>query len=95
MNPICVPCERFFRVKKTGFHFMEGMPTSNDAPPGRKEPENWKPYKLWVGDLFECPECGSQVVSGFGLGPIREHYQEDFEETRRLLMAELQVNDCC
>ena len=95
MTPICVPCQRFYRVTKTGFYFIEGMPTSNDAAAGRSEPENWKPYKLWVGDKFTCPECGSQIISGFGGGPISIHHEPDFGTRVNDLGADqLQVNDC-
>jgi len=95
MKPICVPCQRFFKIKKTGFYFIEGMPRDNDTLPGTKEPENWKPYKVWVGDLWECQDCGSKVVVGCGGGPLAEHYETDFLEQVRCLNADqLQVNDC-
>lgn len=95
MKPVCVPCQRFFRPKKNGFYFIEGMPTANDALPGVHEPEKWTPYKLWVSDLMECPGCGAQILSGFGQAPIAEHYQEDFAKRAAALNAhQLQVNDC-
>jgi len=95
MKPVCVPCKRFFRVKKTGYNFIEGMPTENKALPGTQEPEKWEPYKLWVGDLFECQGCGAQIVSGFGARPIAEHYQANFDHLVHTYGADqLQVNDC-
>ncbi len=51
MKPICVPCQRFFRPKKNEFYFLEGMPIEQGAIPGTTEQEQWKPYKLWTGDL--------------------------------------------
>ena len=101
MKPICCKCQRFFKVKKNGFRFIEGMPKAGERPkPGIEEAHNWVPYKLWVGDLYECQGCGDQIVSGFGSGPISEHYMDDFNET--VLRSEavnngislLQVNDC-
>jgi hypothetical protein len=95
MKPICVPCQRFFRPKQNGYYFIEGMPIGNHVQPGTAEPEKWKPYKLWAGDLYECEGCGAVVVSGVGRGPIAEHYQEDFAERVTSLGAgQLQVNDC-
>lgn len=96
MKPICVKCQRFYRPKKTGFRFVEGMPTHPRALPGRDaEPERWKPYKLWVGDLWECEGCGSQIVSGFAGSPYAEHYQPDFAGRLAALGEDhLQVNDC-
>lgn len=95
MKPICVPCQRFFRPKKTGFYFIEGMPTKTGAQAGTAEPESWVPYKLWVGDLWECQGCGATVVVGVGKGSLAEHFQEDFEDiVKRLGAGQLQVNDC-
>lgn len=97
MKPICVPCQRFFRIKKAGYYFIEGMPKPGvqAALPGTAEPEQWTPYKLWSGDLWECKGCGAQIVSGVGLSPLSEHYKPDFEG--RVLTTganQLQVNDC-
>lgn len=94
MKPICVPCQRFFRVTKTGFYFIEGMPIGNGVAPGTQEPDRWQPYKLWVGDKWECEGCGSVILSGFGSAPLAEHYQADFADKAQRLGAEFQVNDC-
>jgi hypothetical protein len=95
MKPICVPCQRFFRCKKTGFFFIEGMPVGQSrAAPGTTEPENWKPYKLWSGDRFECEGCGANIVVGVGQSAIAEHYEPDFSESVEDYGAKLQVNDC-
>lgn len=94
MKPICVPCQRFYRPKKNGFPFIEGVPTHNGAEPGMAEPESWKPYKLWMGDLWECDDCGAQIVVGTGQQPLAEHYQPEFVERVLSFSAKLQVNDC-
>lgn len=100
MKPICVPCRRFYRMKKGGFYFIEQMPGPRAAgeanpPPGNAAPEKWKPYKLWAGDLWECPDCGAQIVSGTGREPVSEHYKPEFAETVKLTGADqLHVNDC-
>lgn len=84
MRPICVTCQRFFRCKKNDYFFIEGMPQG----------EQWQPYKLWAGDLYECEGCGATIISGVARCPIREHYQQDFEQVRSRLNATLQINDC-
>lgn len=95
MKPVCVPCQRFFRPKKNGYYFIEGMPKRGRPEPGTAEPENWQPYKLWVGDQWECEGCGAVILSGFGQHPIAEHYQPDFAERVKAMGADqLQVNDC-
>jgi hypothetical protein len=62
--------------------------------PGLKEPNRWKPYKLWSGDLWQCPDCGHELISGVGMGPIAEHYQPEFPGWVERLGAEVQINDC-
>ena len=44
---------------------------------------NEKPYRLWHGDKWGCPSCGAEIVIGFGLKPLAEHFQPDFSETVR------------
>lgn len=94
MKPICVQCSRFYRIKKTGVSFIEGMPNGNDAEPGNDEPERWRPYKLWHGDLYECPDCGARTISGVGQAPISEHYMPDFDKLCDRFEPMMQVNDC-
>jgi hypothetical protein len=95
MKPICVPCHRFFRMKKQGFYFTESMPTVNQAKPGLDEVEKWTPYKIWAGDLWGCEGCGAEILSGFGREPVAEHYQERFKTVRHSLAADqFSVNDC-
>jgi len=79
-------------------YFIEGMPlpTPDRHPvlPGNVEPENWAPYKVWCGDLYECEGCGAQIISGVGRAPLTEHYKPDFEEWVIRTNATFQVNDC-
>jgi hypothetical protein len=95
MKPICIPCQRFFKPKKNGFYFIEGMPAVDGARPGKVDASAWKPYKIWSGDVWECPDCKATIISGTGRGPVAEHYQEDFVKTGTNLNAfQFQVNDC-
>ncbi len=95
MKPICVPCQRFFKIEKSGFYFLEGMPTENGALPGGIDKEKWKPYKLWAGDKWKCPGCGAEIISGVGFNRIAEHYEEDFQtRIEQMNATQFQVNDC-
>lgn len=95
MKPVCVPCRRFFRVKKTGFYFVEGMPLGNNVKPGNEEPQGWGPYKVWSGDLWECQGCGARIVSGVGMEPLAVQHEARFDEIlQRVHADQLQVNDC-
>ena len=94
-KPVCVPCQRFMRMRRQGYYFLEGMPRVAGAQPGLREPEAWRPYKLWAADLWECPDCGAQVLTGFGAGPINEHYRPDFPaDVARYGADQLLVKDC-
>ena len=86
MKPICAKCQVFFRPKLNGVSFLEGMPNNNRS--------EWSPYKLWIGDLWECPTCQAEIIHGVGGRPISEHYEENFKDLVKKCEPILQVNDC-
>lgn len=55
MRPICVACKREMCPIKNEFMVK-------DRAVGRF------PSTVWSGDLYECPECKAQIVTGFGRG---------------------------
>ena len=57
MKPVCVKCRLFYRPKKNGAYFEEGMPTTEVGV------KLWRSYKLWAGDLWQCRGCGSDSGS--------------------------------
>jgi hypothetical protein len=71
---------------------------SGRALRGNREPEKWQPYKLWMADLWSCPECGFEIICGTGASPISEHYSPDFageiEAVSREGKLKVKVNDC-
>lgn len=92
-KPACPKCLCFFKPKKNGFAWIEGMPLDG-AQRGLREPENWCPYKLWQSDLWECPDCQAQIIVGHGANPVSEHYKDNFKEQISAFGATLQINDC-
>jgi hypothetical protein len=71
------------------------MQNAKDAPAGTEAPDQWRPYKVWSGDLWECQGCGAQIISGTGHDRIAEHYQPEFADVvQRLHADQFQVNDC-
>lgn len=94
LKPVCVPCQRFFRMVKAGYCFVEAMPKESDAISGTSEPDKWTPYKIWSGDKWRCQGCGAEILSGFGHDPISEHYQPEFKNWMTRLKPQTQVNDC-
>lgn len=71
------------------------MPQRSDTPPGLGARESeWVPYKLWFGDLWKCPGCGHELISGTGFTPIAVVHEDGFAEKVKLRGATFQVNDC-
>lgn len=71
------------------------MPVAGRPEPGTANPEQWTPYKLWSGDLWQCDGCGARIISGVGHAAIAEHYQLDFASlVEKLNASQFQVNDC-
>jgi hypothetical protein len=99
LKPICVHCQRFYRPRKTGYQFIEGMPMNDGAVPGNSAAENWKPYKLWSGDLWKCDGCDHLIIVGVARASIDEHFSPTFKQTVESYEKEhggplLQINDC-
>ena len=92
-KPACFKCQRFFRPKHNGYAFIEGMPIQSRAEPGTSQPELWKPYKLWVGDLWECKGCGAEILVG-AIRVAGEQHEPDFMDKVQRWGAHLQINDC-
>jgi hypothetical protein len=69
MRPVCVPCKREYRIEKNEVAVEQ---LANDGP-----------YKLWSGDLWQCPSCEHQLVVGFGRGPIADRHEVDRYESYR------------
>jgi hypothetical protein len=70
-NVLC-GCGRFMVVKRNSVTVEERL-------------EDQGPYKLWDADLYECPECGVEIITGFGQGPLAEHFQPTYARQRDLL----------
>lgn len=58
---LCIKCEVRYIIKKAGI-IIEEMASFGS-------------YKIWLGDLKECPKCKHQIIGGFGKSPIHEHYK--------------------
>lgn len=55
---------------------------------------HWGPYKLWIGDQYECPGCSTQIIIGVPNKPLAEHYMPNYAETVNQYPPYLRVNDC-
>jgi len=85
-KPVCPTCCRYY---------IEGMPNGNKYPTesGREHVADWKPYKLWVGDLWRCEGCKNHIIIG-ALRPAAEHYMPNFDEEVARYAPHLMVCDC-
>ena len=55
---------------------------------------HWGPYKLWIGDQYECPGCHTQIIIGVPNNPFSEHFMPDYTEQVKEHAPLLRVNDC-
>ena len=76
-NVTCVQCLTLLRPRKNDVCVHITM-------------EDGRPYQLWQADLWECPDCGHQVLRGFGRDSWSEHYEHDFD--RHMKGADFTVN---
>ena len=98
-KPVCVKCQCFYRPKRNGFYWTEMMPSGVADPQenirGLRKPQAWMDYKLWSGDLYECPDCEHQIVVGHGAQPIAEHWHTEYMRQKVAHGAtQLEVKDC-
>jgi hypothetical protein len=76
---VCVKCNQQMRPKKNGFEFVELARIASSKT-------DQTPYAIWSGDLWECQECGLQIVyTSPSQQPLTEHYKPDFDDRRRTL----------
>lgn len=65
-RPVCAACQVEMHPERSGVGILDMA--------------DYGPVELWDADLWECPKCGFQIVSGFGNKPISRHYEgETFE----------------
>jgi len=65
-RPVCVKCKVELVPEKNGVGLVDM--TRSDY------------YQLWRADLWKCPNCGLEIVAGFGQNPISKHCESDFPE---------------
>lgn len=93
LKAICVPCRRFYRIKKNGVPLVENMPKYSEAEKGPEYMSDWQPYKLWQGDLWECPNCRHEIIVG-ALNPVALQHETNFAETVQRFQPKIWINDC-
>lgn len=71
---VCGNCEIELKPETNGVLVIETM-------------NGMKPYKLWRSDLWKCPSCATEIVAGFAMEPIAEHFEKGFEQTMRREIA--------
>ena len=65
---ICTKCNVKMEHVRSGVYVLE---TYEDGE---------KPYKVWSADRYICPNCDTELVTGFGHGPISEQFHDNFKE---------------
>ena len=73
----CVSCKTYLRPRKNDIYVQVNMITNS--------PSGEAPYQVWNADLWECPDCGHQVILGYGKECCSEHYQDGFDDWLKLV----------
>ena len=66
MRMICAKCGKELKCKKNEV-IVEELVLSDSS-------------RIWEADLWKCPKCGIEIITGFGLAPIAEHFQKDYQK---------------
>jgi len=66
MRMMCVKCGKELKIKKNEIIVEELVDTHS--------------CRIWEADLWECPRCGTEIITGFGLAPIAEHFQDGYQK---------------
>jgi hypothetical protein len=61
----CAKCEVDLRPEKNGVWLIEMFQHDTE------------PYSIWHADLWKCPKCGVEIVSGYG-GKATFYFEENF-----------------
>lgn len=80
MRPVCVKCGIEMKRIKSGVVAL----TQFQNPP--------QPYQAFMADLFECPDCQNQVLSGYGDKPCWQHFEGTEPPTSPLHIIDVREN---
>ena len=64
-RPVCVKCKCELHPERNGVGVLDMA--------------DYDPYELYDADLWKCPNCGYEIVGGFGYNAISAHYEADFQ----------------
>jgi len=70
---VCAGCECLMTHERSGLLVEER--TDEDGP-----------YKIWSADLWRCPHCGTELLTGFGAEPVHQHFEEGYEKAECYLV---------
>lgn len=69
---VCVACELPLAIVKNGYR-VEALAKSTNG--------NHRQYYRVEGDLYRCPGCGMEIVTGFAREPYAESFQPNYNDT--------------
>ena len=70
-RPVCTKCNRELHPETNGVGVLDMFrPSDSDKA---------EPYELYDADKWKCPQCGMEVIGGFGEGCVSAHYKNDFQ----------------
>jgi hypothetical protein len=70
-RPICVACS------------VDMRPYKNDVV--AVDVANFGDYKAWCADLWRCPKCKHEIITGFGFDAFTVHHEDDFQQKLQIM----------
>lgn len=67
-QPLCVKCQVYLKCEKNEVRVLQTWS------------EEKKPDVVYYADLFKCPKCGYEIITGFGWEPILYWFDPDFNK---------------
>lgn len=71
MKLVCVKCRVLMKPIENGVIAQENFD------------DNKRGYKIWDTDKWGCPNCGYDILTGFGTNPLAEHYMDKFKTLQK------------
>ena len=67
---VCVSCESEMWPAKNGVYVEEHI-------------HNGDAFKIWHADLYHCPICGVEVITGFAIKPTAHYLDSNYADEQK------------
>ncbi len=80
-RPVCVKCKREMKPERNGIILMDVDVDGTDQ-------------EAWHADLWCCPVCGTEIVTGFGCNPVAHEWDGMIPRVKGQAIAAGEYYEC-